>query len=125
MVMTTITVMFPRLASLWAELMPSKLFDAAHLRSATGGNAALQREVIALFFTQTHDLLARLGDSADHWPMLAHTIKGSARNVGAVAIALAAERVETVLGDHNAAVAAIADLGDVLAASRAEMMQTP
>jgi HPt (histidine-containing phosphotransfer) domain-containing protein len=69
--------------------------DFAFLKAQTFEDAALQRELAQLFLDQAARLLDRLpsldpraqGDAA-------HLLKGSARGIGAVAVAAAAERYE-------------------------------
>jgi hypothetical protein len=59
--------------------------DQAHLNRMTGGDAALASEVLGLFREQW-DLWVRLLDPTTptlDWGNAAHTIKGSARGIGA------------------------------------------
>ncbi len=88
--------------------------DRAHLSRMTLGDDALEREVLALFERQIDLLMARMtGADPAAVAALAHTLKGSARGVGAWSIARAAEAVETALpGDRAAAVAALAAAAD-------------
>lgn len=69
--------------------------DLGHLGRMTLGDARLEREVLQLFDRQAAMLMARM-EGAD--PALvaaaAHTIKGSARGIGAWHIARDAETVE-------------------------------
>ena len=69
--------------------------DLAHLARMTVGDHALEHEVLALFVRQI-DLLIRRICAADASDVvaLAHTLKGSARGVGAWPLARAAEAVE-------------------------------
>ncbi|NRG17987.1 Hpt domain-containing protein [Rhizobiales bacterium] len=70
--------------------------DLAHLARHTLGNRSLEREVLRLFVTQAEMVLARL-DNAQHAMVIqeqAHTIKGSARGIGAWKVALAAEALQ-------------------------------
>jgi HPt (histidine-containing phosphotransfer) domain-containing protein len=64
------------------------IVDQAHLNRMTGGDAALAAEVLGLFREQC-DLWMRLleptTDTLD-WGNAAHTIKGSARGIGAWAL---------------------------------------
>jgi HPt (histidine-containing phosphotransfer) domain-containing protein len=86
--------------------------DHAHLERMTMGNRLLAREVLALFRSQTTQCLARLKanpDAADR-RMVAHTILGSARGVGAWDVAARAHDLETAarLGaDMDPALAAL------------------
>ena len=84
--------------------------DLRHLFEMTLGDHALEREVLALFDQQAGMLIARM-DTVDPPGVaaLAHTLKGSARGVGAWPVAHAAEAVEAAApAELAAAVAALA-----------------
>ena len=69
--------------------------DLVHLARQTLGDRALEQEVLAMFVQQlsvTRERLAEANDSERR--TLAHTLKGSARSVGAFAIADCAEAIE-------------------------------
>ena len=69
--------------------------DFTHLFCMTLGDHGLEREVLALFDRQVHMLIARMGEvDPSSVPALAHTIKGSARGIGAWPVARAAAAVE-------------------------------
>ena len=69
--------------------------DLVHLARTTFGERALEREVLQLFERQAATLMERIQAApAEDIPALAHTLKGSARAIGAVAVARAAETVE-------------------------------
>jgi HPt (histidine-containing phosphotransfer) domain-containing protein len=69
--------------------------DRTHLFRMTLGDHALEREVLALFDRQIETLVGRIGAAAPpDVAALAHTLKGSARGVGAWPMARAAEAVE-------------------------------
>jgi hypothetical protein len=89
--------------------------DLPHLFRMTLGDHALEREVLALFDRQVGMLIARM-DTVDPSGVaaLAHTLKGSARGVGAWPVARAAEAVEA------AAPAELAPAVAALAAAAAE-----
>jgi len=101
--------------------------DLAHLARMTLGDHALEREVLALFDRQIDLLVARIGEAGPSGvAALAHTLKGSARGVGAWTMARAAEAVEAApeaeLAQAVAALAAAADatraaIADILAAA--------
>jgi HPt (histidine-containing phosphotransfer) domain-containing protein len=78
--------------------------DLAHLSRMTLGDLNLEREVLQLFERQATMLLARMQGAA---PSLvaasAHTIKGSARGIGAWRIARDAETVEMAAACAGAA----------------------
>jgi HPt (histidine-containing phosphotransfer) domain-containing protein len=63
--------------------------DIAHLERMTLGDETLQREVLAMFSAQSVGLIGRLA--------LAHTLKGSARAIGAFRVADAAESLEAAI----------------------------
>ena len=69
--------------------------DRTHLSRMALGDHALEREVLALFDRQIDLLVERISaaDASDVME-LAHTLKGSARGVGAWPMARAAEAVE-------------------------------
>lgn len=79
-----------------AETEPA-LLDFSHLRRYTLDDEQLQEEILELFRGQVQTLLSSLKASACDeaaWQMAAHTLKGSARAVGAFRLAKAAERAE-------------------------------
>jgi HPt (histidine-containing phosphotransfer) domain-containing protein len=89
------------------------ILDEDHLQRMTLGDRGLEREVLAIFARQTVLMLERM---AGMEPALAataaHTLKGSARGVGAWRVAQAAERVERAAdeGRNAAMTTAIAEL---------------
>lgn len=70
--------------------------DLVHLSRFTLGDEKLEREILQLFRVQTRIYLDRLERAQDavHWRQAAHTIKGSAKGIGAWAVASAAQRAE-------------------------------
>jgi chemotaxis protein histidine kinase CheA len=73
--------------------------DTAHLARYTMGDEALERELLRMFATQLQELVgglraARKAGDAAQWRLLAHTLKGAARAVGAFPIAEIAARAE-------------------------------
>ncbi len=78
-----------------------RAIDLAHLAKQTLGDRALEREVLDLFRTQVRVVLARLVESAGSQARheLAHTLKGSARAVGAWKVAHEAEGCEQHVAD--------------------------
>ena len=75
--------------------------DRTHLSRMTLGDAALEREVLVLFERQSDKLLARLADMPADAAALAHTLKGSARAIGAFAVADAADALECAVHGHR------------------------
>jgi HPt (histidine-containing phosphotransfer) domain-containing protein len=69
--------------------------DLVHLARTTLGDRALEREVLQLFDRQSDILIARMRTAAPAaMAALAHTLKGSARGIGAWRVARAAELLE-------------------------------
>lgn len=79
--------------------------DQEHLDRHTFGNPGLAREVLGLFAVQAEQLGARLGEveAPGELVRVVHTLKGSARGVGAWRVVDEAERVEAVLRTEQAA----------------------
>ncbi len=76
---------------------PAATLDLAHLAAQTGADQALQREILALFVGQIGEILTALHDPAAPLPAradLAHKLSGSARAIGAFALAGIAETLE-------------------------------
>lgn len=79
--------------------------DLVHLARTTLGDRALEREVLQLFDRQSTLLIARMQSAAPAGiATLAHTLKGSARGIGAWRVARAAEALE-LAGASGAGVA--------------------
>jgi HPt (histidine-containing phosphotransfer) domain-containing protein len=80
---------------------PQQPVDLEHLSRYTLGERALEREVLELFCTQSalylEQLRAAMSDRA--WKDAAHSLKGSARAIGAWRAAQAAERAEALQDD--------------------------
>ena len=69
--------------------------DLDHLARMTLGERTLEREVLTLFDRQASILLARMRDAVPAaMAAFAHTLKGSARGIGAWRVAEAADAVE-------------------------------
>ncbi len=101
-----------------------------HLARYTGGEKALNSEILRLFDGQVTDMVGQLDTvlaqrDAKRWREITHTIKGAARGVGAFGMgeaAAAAEPVDPVLAGERA-LAAIDKLqaeGDAVQAFIAE-----
>jgi HPt (histidine-containing phosphotransfer) domain-containing protein len=80
--------------------MPAEtIVDMEHLARYTGGDAALNAEVLRLFDSQATELVARLNAilearDAKSWKEVTHTLKGAARGIGAFGFADAAASLE-------------------------------
>ncbi|HEX4043842.1 MAG TPA: Hpt domain-containing protein [Xanthobacteraceae bacterium] len=95
--------------------------DENHLDRMTLGDRRLEREVLDLFLRQTTLMLDRImAAEAPVAAAAAHTLKGSARGIGAWRVARAAETLERAAG-QNVRDTGIADDRDDLEAAIAEL----
>jgi HPt (histidine-containing phosphotransfer) domain-containing protein len=79
-----------------------RAIDLVHLARMTFGDRSLEREVLQLFDRQASILMAKVQDgSRGAIGALAHTLKGSARGIGADRVASAAEAVERASASGN------------------------
>lgn len=83
--------------------MPQTAIDTAHLSRQTGGDHALERELLTLFAQQCVKHLRTIHGSTDMQARLdaAHSLKGAARAVGAWQVAEAADRIEHSLAEAD------------------------
>jgi hypothetical protein len=97
--------------------------DRAHLKQMTFGDLGLERELLELFDRQAEQLMARMRASdAAVLAMLAHTLKGSARGVGANDVARAAVVAEAAAAGSPAQRSAALDgLAAAIDAARGEI----
>jgi HPt (histidine-containing phosphotransfer) domain-containing protein len=93
--------------------------DTEHLKRMTLGDADLKREVLAMFAGQTVSLIGTLATLPADAKALAHTLKGSARAIGAFRVAEAAESLEAAIQSGDDPAQALAELGDAVAQVRA------
>jgi HPt (histidine-containing phosphotransfer) domain-containing protein len=71
------------------------IIDAHHLGRMTLGDRGLEREILQIFLRQMSLMLGRIrGAEPALAAAAAHTLKGSARGIGAWHVAQAAERIE-------------------------------
>jgi len=78
-----------------AASQPGPAIDLVHLGRMTLGERSLEAEVLALFDRQADMLLARMmSASPPAVAAFAHTLKGSARGIGAWRVGEAAQAVE-------------------------------
>jgi len=75
--------------------------DLDHLARYTGGDRALNTEILSLFNGQLHDMVGQLLTVLEQrdtrkWREVTHTIKGAARGVGAFAMGDAAAAAEPI-----------------------------
>jgi HPt (histidine-containing phosphotransfer) domain-containing protein len=97
--------------------------DSVHLDRMTLGDAGLEREVLAMFSGQAVGLIARLATlpsdaESSEALALAHTLKGSARAIGAFRVADAAEALEAATRHGDDPAQALARLQDAVAEAR-------
>jgi len=94
------------------SLVPDdRAIDLVHLARTTLGDRSLEREVLQLFDRQSSLLIARMHTAAPAAiAALAHTLKGSARGIGAWRVARAAELVELAGASGHPTADAIAGL---------------
>ena len=86
--------------------------DLDHLSRMTQGERSLEREVLQLFDRQATMLTVRMREAAP--PVIAasaHTLKGSARGIGAWRVARAAEAVELAASNKAKLETAVRTLG--------------
>lgn len=68
----------------------------------TLGDAGLEREVLEMFARQAGQLAATLATGPPETAALVHTLKGSARAIGAIRVAEAAAAMERTMRDGQA-----------------------
>lgn len=97
--------------------------DYAHLKVQAADDVSVMREVLALFLVHTEQVLEQLSLASDEkaWKQLAHTLKGSARGVGAFALAEAAASAESAILDKSA----IGPLTEAFEAARDYIVRNP
>jgi HPt (histidine-containing phosphotransfer) domain-containing protein len=109
-------------SSISPPLSGERPIDLVHLARMTLGDRGLEREVLQLFDRQAGMLIVRMQEAARAGICAAaHTLKGSARGIGAWRVARAAEAVELAAGSaaERELEAAIARLGAAAAETRA------
>jgi HPt (histidine-containing phosphotransfer) domain-containing protein len=84
-----------------AQFGAQQLVDLAHLARQTLGNPELEQEILRLFHRQSAIYGEKVINAACRKDCLeaAHTLKGSAKGVGAWSVADAAEKVEQANGN--------------------------
>lgn len=79
--------------------------DFDHLNQFVQGDIALTKEIFGLFKNQvemwSRMLVAEADD--DTWSSVTHTLKGTAKAVGAIHLAERCERAEGLIGDNRSA----------------------
>jgi HPt (histidine-containing phosphotransfer) domain-containing protein len=92
--------------------------DFKHLNRMTLGDGNLEREVLAMFSAQSADLIGTISTLPQNARELAHTLKGSARAIGAFTVANAAARLEEALTSGSDPSDLLAALSDAVALTR-------
>jgi HPt (histidine-containing phosphotransfer) domain-containing protein len=92
--------------------------DFAHLDRMTLGDRGLEREVLAMFSAQSATLVGQIAAVAGNVGALAHTLKGSARAIGAFAVADAAGSLEEALARGADTAEPLTELGKAVALAR-------
>ena len=92
--------------------------DFEHLKRMTLDDAGLEHEVLAMFAAQSAKLIGTLARLPADAPTLAHTLKGSARAIGAFGVADAAARLEAILAGNDDPSDELAELGEAVALVR-------
>ena len=93
--------------------------DFEHLKRMTLGDGGLEQEVLAMFAGQSARLLGTLATMPSNAGALAHTLTGSARAIGAFAVADAAARLEAAIAGGADSSGLLTELGDAVAQARA------
>jgi HPt (histidine-containing phosphotransfer) domain-containing protein len=93
--------------------------DFEHLKRMTLDDSGLEQEVLAMFAAQSARLMAALAAVPADAGALAHTLKGSARAIGAFGVAEAAARLEAVVANGADPSSQLIELGDAVALARA------
>jgi HPt (histidine-containing phosphotransfer) domain-containing protein len=92
--------------------------DMVHLRRMTLGDVSLEREVLAMFSAQAVGLVGALATLPSDARALVHTLKGSARAIGAFGVADAAACLETLIQSGGDPADAQAELKDAVERAR-------
>jgi HPt (histidine-containing phosphotransfer) domain-containing protein len=92
--------------------------DLDHLSRMTLGDAELEQEVLAMFAEQSIRLIAAMTALPADAGALAHKLKGSARGIGAFAVADAAAGLETAIRTGDNPLRAFAALKEAVAEVR-------
>jgi HPt (histidine-containing phosphotransfer) domain-containing protein len=92
--------------------------DIEHLARMTLGDASLTHEVLAMFSAQAVGLIGALTGLPADAGTLAHTLKGSARAIGAFAVADAAESLEALIRNSDDPAQGLSELKDAVAQAR-------
>jgi HPt (histidine-containing phosphotransfer) domain-containing protein len=95
--------------------------DIEHLQRMTLGDESLEREVLAMFSAQAVRLVGALAALPAEGGTLAHTLKGSARAIGAFRVADAASGLESAIQNGSDPSQPLAELKDAVAEARSSI----
>lgn len=95
--------------------------DTEHLKRMTLGDRSLEREVLGMFSTQACALIDMLAALPADAGALAHTLKGSARAIGAHRVAERAAALETAILNGDDPSQALTELQGTVAEARASI----
>ena len=86
-----------------SDLTPDAEIDFEHLKQYVGDDTALTQEVFGLFKHQVDMWVKGLDPQADDqiWSGVMHSLKGTARAVGAKNLADLCEKGEAMVGENN------------------------
>lgn len=86
------------------EEVDPAIFDQEHLRQYTGDDLALQRELVNLFLGHFAPVRTQLdaARSSQDWKFAAHSLKGSARSIGAPRVAAVADKLDAMAFEEPA-----------------------
>lgn len=103
--------------------MGAAAIDYKHLKAQAADDLDVAREVLQLFVVHGEQVIEQLDNATDEktWKQLTHTLKGSAKGVGAFAVADAATHAERFVLDRSK----IEPLKQALATARSFIIQNP
>ena len=84
--------------SLKGNDLDAEVLDLDHLAQYTAGDPCLERELMGLFRTQAGQQVENIVSAFDDgaWKMATHTLKGSARSIGALRVGERAADLEEI-----------------------------
>ena len=94
--------------------LPNPL-DLDHLARMALGDGRLEHEVLAMFAEQSMELIASMAGLPAETSARAHKLKGSARGIGAFAVAEAAAHLESAIRTDDNPSRAFAELKEAVA----------
>jgi HPt (histidine-containing phosphotransfer) domain-containing protein len=77
-----------------SEVQASGTVDFAYLTEYASGDETLVREVLAVFCAEAREWSSRLCETSGSWRAVVHTLKGTARTIGAYRLCELCESAE-------------------------------